>query len=160
MKRSFDLETVAGVAKAAAATAKRYRELTGRPLGITGEMGEILAAELLGLKLAPARQPGYDAISRDGRRVQIKSRCIPPDAKPVQRIGQIRFDHDWDTVALILMNEDFEPLEIWEAQREHVRLELERPGSKARNLRGALGVNKFKQIAELLWTAPGETKPS
>jgi hypothetical protein len=86
--------------------------------------------------------------------VQIKSRCIPPDAKPGQRIGQIRFDHDWDTVALILMNEDFEPLEIWEAKRERVRRELERPGSKARNQRGALSVRKFKQIAELRWNAP------
>jgi len=87
MKRSFDLSTVTGVVEAAAATAKRYRELTGRPLGITGEIGEVLTAELLGLELAPARQPGYDAVGPDGKRVQIKSRCIPPDAKPSQRIG-------------------------------------------------------------------------
>lgn len=153
MKRSFDLGTVAGVVEAAAVTAKRYRELTGRPLGITGEIGEILAAELLGLELAEARQPGYDGVGPDGQRVQIKSRCIPPDAKPGQRIGQIRFDHDWDTVALILMNEDFEPLEVWKAKRERVRRELERPGSKARNERRALSVNKFKQIAELRWSA-------
>lgn len=152
-RHSFDLATIAGVVEAAATTARRYKELTGRPLGITGEIGEVLAAELLGLTLAEARQPGYDALGPDGRRVQIKARCLPSDAKPGQRIGQIRFDHDWDTVVLILMNEDFGPLEVWEAGREEVRRELERPGSRARNERGALSVNKFKSIAERAWSA-------
>ena len=117
------------------------------------EIGEVLATELLGLTLAEARQPGYDALGPDGRRVQIKARCIPKDAKPGQRIGQIRFDHDWDTVVLILMNEDFGALEVWEAGRDDVRRELERPGSKARNERGALSVHKFKSVAELRWSA-------
>lgn len=36
-------------------TAVEYYDLTGKPLGITGEIGEFLAAEELGLELAPAR---------------------------------------------------------------------------------------------------------
>ena len=94
MKHSFDLSTLNGVIDAAKAVAIRYRELTGKPLGITGEVGEVLAARLLGLKLSKARQAGFDAIAPDGRRVQIKSRCILPDAKPGQRVGSIRLDHD------------------------------------------------------------------
>ena len=152
MSESFDLSTLDGTIEAAKAVARRYRELTGKPLGITGEIGEVLAARLLKLKLAEARQEGYDAVAPDGRRVQIKSRCILPNAKPGQRLGSIRLDHEWDTVVLVLMDQDFEPLEVWEAPRTVVKRELLRPGSKARNQRGALSVSKFKAIGKLRWS--------
>lgn len=61
--------------------ARRYRELTGKPLGITGEIGELEAARLPRLELAPARTPGYDAMRRLGRRIerlQIKTRGVAP----------------------------------------------------------------------------------
>ena len=150
--QAFEFDTLRGVIEAAKATARRYRELTGKPLGITGEVGEVLAAELLQLQLADARQAGYDAIGSDKRRVQIKSRCVLPDSKRGQRVGSIRLDHEWDTVALILMNQDFEPFEIWEAKRPDVERALLKPGSKARNERGSLGVEQFKSIGELKWS--------
>ena len=156
MKAPFDLSTLDGTIEVAKAAARRYRELTGKPLGITGEVGEVLAARLLELELADARQAGYDAVGSDGRRVQIKSRCILPNAKPGQRLGSIRLDHEWDTVALILMDQDFEPLAIYEASRSAVERELLRPGSKSRNERGALGVSKFKAIGELRWACDEE----
>jgi hypothetical protein len=56
--------------------AVEYRRLTGRPLGVTGEVAEYEAARLLGLRLAPARQSGYDAVRSDGTRLQVKARCI------------------------------------------------------------------------------------
>ena len=151
MKEVFDLSTLAGTVKAAKAVARRYRDLTGKPLGITGEVGEVLAAQLLGLELADARQPGYDAVGSDGRLVQIKSRCILPKTKSGQRLGSIRFDHEWDTVVLILMDQDFKPLEVYEAVRSAVKRELLRLESKSRNKRGALSVSKFKAIGELRW---------
>ena len=67
--------------------AKAYRKLTDKPLGITGEVGEVLAARLLKLTLKDARQPGYDAVGKDGRRVQIKARIILPGGKG--RMGRI-----------------------------------------------------------------------
>lgn len=156
MQQTFDFGTLTGVIEAAKAAAKRYRELTGKPLGITGEIGEVLTANLLGLDLSDARQPGYDAIGPDGGRVQIKSRCVLPNSRPGQRVGQIRFDYEWDTVALILMDEDFEPIEVWEARRERIQTELAKPGSKSRNERGVLGVSKFKSIAEMRWPPSGK----
>ncbi len=156
MNEPLDLSTLDSTIKVAKAVGKRYRELTGKPLGITGEVGEVLAARLLGLDLSEARQAGYDAIGPDGRRVQIKSRCILPDAKPGQRVGSIRLDHEWDTVALILMDQDFEPFVIYEAKRKAVERELLRPGSKSRNERGSLGISKFKAIGQLRWPRDGE----
>jgi len=131
--------------------AKQYRQLTGKPLGITGEIGEFIAADLLHLELTEARHPGYDAFGPGGEHIQIKSRCILPNAKKGQRIGRIRLDHDFDTVLLVLMAEDFEPLEIFEANFADVKAALEQPGSKSRNVRGSLSISKFKTIGKKVW---------
>jgi hypothetical protein len=42
--------------------AQKYRALTGKPLGITGEVAEYEASRILGVELTPARQAGYDAV--------------------------------------------------------------------------------------------------
>jgi hypothetical protein len=36
--------------------ASEYYQLTGKPLGVTGEVAEYIAADLLGLELAPPRR--------------------------------------------------------------------------------------------------------
>lgn len=156
MPETLDITALRTVIRDAKVIAKRYRNLTGKPLGITGEVGEFTAAELMNLRLTGARQPGYDAVAPDGHRIQIKARCVLPESKKSQRMGSVRLKHEWDTVMLILMNSDFEPLEIYEAKRPDIERELIRPGSKARNVRGSLGVSKFKSIALLVWSKPTE----
>lgn len=136
--------------------AKEYRDLTGRPLGITGEVAEYEAARLLGLELSTVRQAGYDAIRREGAvttKLQIKGRCLLDTSKPGQRLGGIRLEKEWDAVLMVLMNGDFDAVEIYEASREAVEAALTAPGSRARNERGALGVAKFKAIGHRVWTA-------
>ena len=146
-----EIEEILTAAKDLAA---RYKKLTGKPLGITGEIAEFNAANLLGLELAEARQAGYDAIGNDQRKIQIKGRCLSPSPKPGQRLGSIRLDHEWDTVLLVLMNEQFEVTEMWESNRPEIEEALLAPGSKARNERGALSLNKFKQIGKQVWPSP------
>jgi len=48
--------------------AQEYRRLTGRPLGITGEVSEFEAARILGVKLTPARQAALETVSGGTRR--------------------------------------------------------------------------------------------
>ncbi len=134
--------------------AREYRKLTGKPLGITGEVAEYEAARLLGLKLAPARQAGYDAtetVNGKVRRLQIKGRCILDDRKPGQRLGSIDMSKEFDAVLLVLLDSDLEATSIYEASRDKVIEEIKKPGSKARNERGALGVAKFKAIGQQRW---------
>lgn len=154
MPETLDIAALRSVIRDAKKIAKRYRNLTGKPLGITGEVGEFTAAELMNLRLTGARQPGYDAVAPDGHRIQIKARCVLPESRKSQHLGSIRLKHEWDTVMLILMDGDFEPLEIYEAKRPDIERELTRPGSKARNVRGSLGVSKFKSIALFVWSKP------
>jgi hypothetical protein len=134
--------------------AKRYRELTGKPLGITGEVGEYEAARVLGLQLADARQAGYDAVAvgKSGViRYEVKTRCVLEDSTPGQRMGRLKLDKEWDAVLLVLLDENLEPTEILEAARAPVQEALMAPGSRARNERGALGVAKFRKIARVVW---------
>ena len=150
------LNMIGSVLKAAKRAAVAYYRLTGKPLGITGEMGEYFAAKHLGLKLADARTPGFDAYGKDGRLIQIKSRSIPRSKKlSGQRIGSIRLDRKWNSVVLVLMDEFFEPFAIYEADRKSIEEALVKLGSKARNERGALSVTKFISIAAKVWSKMG-----
>jgi hypothetical protein len=129
-----------------------YYRLTGKPLGITGEVGEYEAARLLDLNLADARAPGYDATDKFGRRYQIKARAFSEAGRrKSQHLGSIKLDHEWEAVLLVLMDESLQTLEIWEADRSAVADALTAPGSKARNERGAMAVSKFKQIGKQIW---------
>ena len=87
--------------------AQEYRALTGKPLGITGEVAEYEAARILGIELTPARQAGYDGIERHKggmRRLQVKGRCVLGNSKPSQRLSKIQVDKEWDAVLLVLLD--------------------------------------------------------
>ena len=145
------------ILKAAKVLAQSYRALTGKPLGITGEVAEFEAARLLGVELTDARQPGYDATeTKNGHpwRLQIKGRCLLPNSKPGQRLGSIDIDKDWDAALMVLLDENFEATEIHEAGRDAILKALAVPGSKARNDRHAMGVAQFRRIATRRWPEP------
>lgn len=151
-----DAARVRAILAAVKPLAAEYYQLTGKPLGVTGEVAEYVAAELLGLELAPPRTAGYDAIRETPNgpeRIQIKGRAYGEDAKPGQRLGIIKRGADCDTVLLVLLdNLTLEPREMWEAPYQAVESRLDVPGSKARE-RGALGVQEFKRIARRVWAA-------
>jgi hypothetical protein len=137
--------------------AQEYRSVTGKPLGITGEVAEYEAARILGVQLTPARQAGYDATEKKPggtRHLQIKGRCLLPGCKPGQRLGSIDVRKEWDAVLMVLLDGNFDAFEIYEAGRAAVLRALSAPGSKARNERGALAVSKFKAIGTLRWKRP------
>ena len=106
------------------------------------------------MQLKDARQAGYDAIEeRDGKkhRLQIKGRCILSNCKPGQRMGSIDVEREFDSVLLVLLDENFEATEIYEADRTAVLAAPAMPGSKARNERCALPITKFRAIGQLRW---------
>jgi hypothetical protein len=138
--------------------ASEYYRLTGKPLGVTGEVAEYVAAETLGLTLAPPRTRGYDAL-RGKERIQIKGRACGKNTNPAQRISRIKTDAPCDTVLFVLLDDaTLEPREMWEAPFASVATCLARPGSKARE-RGALAVREFKRIARLVWPKQQDTEP-
>ena len=143
------------ILKEAKTLAREYHSLTGRPLGITGEVAESEAARILGLSLAPARTEGFDATtSREGKlhRIQIKGRRLTDTSSKSQRLGRIVAAKTWDSVIFVELDAHFEAVGIWEASRARVAPLLAKPGSKARE-RGQLAVSQFKRVATKIWPA-------
>jgi hypothetical protein len=133
-----------------------YRRATGKTMpGVSIEIAQNDAARLLDLELSNDPQLGYDALGRgrrQGRKIQIKGRVIFDESKSGHRIGQLRTERDWDSVLLVLMDEDYEPFEIYEAERGEILDAMAAGESNRRNKRGALSISKFKNIGELVWT--------
>jgi hypothetical protein len=132
-----------------------YYELTHKPLGVTGEVAELEAAEKLGLTLAVARTPFYDGFRKTGsniKRFQIKGRAVALSDPYRGRVPAIKYDGEFDSVLLVLLDKaTFDAIEIWEASRKKIAQRLLAPGSRARNERGSMGIAQFKSIAKKVW---------
>lgn len=78
---------------------------------LVGDLGEQLAANYYGVKLAPAFTPGYDLIDRQDRRVQVKTLRGTP-TRPRSIIGTIT--RPCDVVLAIRLDFDYSPTEAIE----------------------------------------------
>ena len=158
-----DAERIKEILAAVKPLAVEYYRITGKPLGVTGEIAEYLAAKHLNLKLAKARTAGYDAIRETElgeQLIQIKGRASGNDAKPGQRLGRIKANGECHSVLLVLLDDALEPKEMWEAPFASVKARLAAPGSRSRNERGALSVGDFKRLpgAQRVWAPPAPTE--
>ena len=134
--------------------AAEYRRTTGKPLGISAEIASHDACTFLRLEVEEEAN-GYDAVGllgeQKGKRYQIKGRAIFDKKKGGQRIGQIKLEQEWDSILLVLMNENFDTTEIYEASRENILREFDDENTSSRQKRGAISVAKFKHIGHLVW---------
>jgi hypothetical protein len=123
-------------------------------------MAEYIAAEKLGLRLAPARTAGHDAVrkNRDGSEVKIQIKGWACGKKPKRglRMGRIKRGADCESVVLVLLDDvTLDPHGMWEAPYAAVearQLEL-------RTEKG-LRVTDFKNIAKLVWPTAAEKGPA
>lgn len=136
--------------------AAQYRKTTGNTLGISAEIATYDAARLLGLEVLEDKNAGIDAVGkqgkREGLRYIVKGRTIFDEGKSGHRLGQMKLDKEWDAVALVLMDEEYEPFEIYEASREEIEEAIDESASSKRSKRGPISVAKFKVIGTLVWT--------
>ncbi len=137
--------------------AANYRRATGKTLaGVSGELSVYDAIRLLHLAAAPD-QIGYEAIGTEQSgdlhhdKIQIKGRTIFSDAKNTCRIGQLKMEQNWDSVVLVLLNDDYEPFEIYEIDRATLTENVVDKHSKKAK-KGAMTVARFKKIATLAWS--------
>ncbi len=129
-----------------------YRLATGKTFpGVSSEIAAYDACRLLGLEPYADQGQGYDARTSDGKRIQIKGRTIFDESRSGQRIGQIKLSQEWDSMVLVLLDQDYEAYEIFAADREELLDYVDRP-SISRKKRGALSVARFRIIGRLIWS--------
>mgnify|MGYP003593140842 CR=1 FL=1 len=131
------------LAERAKAIELEYKRKYGRSFGITGELGELYGAALLGLALAERRnQPGYDATDDDdGVKYQVKARCQGV------RVGKFKDEPqlEWDQGLFVEMDESLAVVAIWKHGRERIRDLQEIENGKG------IRIQRFKEGIEPLW---------
>ena len=142
--------------------AAKYRKTTGSTLPVTGEISRFDVAKALNLQLIDDMTLGYDAIGRGDRqdlRILIKGRVIFEDSRSSPRIGQIKSDGRWDSVIMVLFNDDYLPVEMYEASSEDIEAALNTKADSANKKRGAMSVAQFKIIGRLVWSREDGLSP-
>lgn len=142
----FDKLAEAGWLELLTQMARAYRRVFGRDLALTQELGELHACAVLGLERATAGTTGYDALDRNGQRVQIKSRApAPGKGGSVNTFGTVGRIHSWefDYCLLVLFDSEYRLERIWRAERPAVE-ELQ---AKVRNPRRGVPLSHFIRVA-------------
>ena len=107
------LQAAARAHRAAVGELMRLGVVRSRTL--VGDLGEALAARFYGVDLAPASTPGYDLVTREGARVQVKTlRTTPGNWRTSMGV----MGRPYDLVLAIRLDEDYRPLEAIEVPRE------------------------------------------
>ena len=120
-------------------SALEYEKITSRKMGITGEVGEVLVCEKLGLNLlTDDMAPGYDAVDNDGKTYQIKTRR---NKSGKGRIGSFS-KHKFDYALLAELDHKYQLTEIWKINYKTILPIIEE--NKRRNP----SLIKFKSVAK------------
>jgi len=89
---------------------------------LSGLIGELSACQILNLKWQPA--DGYDAISSDGQKVQVKTRksWSTKTVNPLGRLGKFgrKAGYLFQRGLLVELNENFDVSEIWEMSKDKI----------------------------------------
>lgn len=140
--------------------AAEYRRVTGKTLPISGEIAIHDAARLLNLDLPADPHLGHDAqrsVPGGSELLQIKARVVFDEVKGAHRLGEMKLDRTWDALLLVLMDQHYEPFEIYEARRADIEAAL---GRKQSRKKGTLTVPQFKIIGKLAWSRDAPAAPS
>jgi uncharacterized protein DUF6998 len=130
-------------------SALAYEKVTdnARRIGITGEVGEILACYHLGLRLCiDPRSAGFDAIDNKGKKVQIKTRRSETEGLPENagRLGTFS-KHPFDYALLVLLDREYQVAEIWKAKYKSVMPLIEKQKRRNPNL------SEFKKLSQRIF---------
>ncbi len=131
--------------------AAEYRRVTGKTLALSGEIAVNDAIRLLRLEPPESPNGGYDAMRRHAERIeliQIRARVVFDELKGPHRLGELKLDKPWDTLLVVLMNADYEPVEIYSLGRAEVQAALEDRNPKQK---GSLTVARAKRVGTLVW---------
>ena len=127
--------------------AVEYRRTTGSTLPVSADLAHYDAMRILGMQKPEEVLSGVDAI-HNGLKILIKGRVIFSSAKKGLRIGQLNVNGQWDAVVLVVFNDEYQPQTLYQASRGSLEESLKQ-GSK--NARGALTLDKFKALSEIVW---------
>ncbi len=93
----------------------RERDIVRSSNSPLGDYCELLVAAHFGVKPVGGSNPGYDLITNDGVRVQVKSRRLTSRSPRVGHFSVMHKldEHGFDDLIAVVLNEDFSVKEAW-----------------------------------------------
>lgn len=132
--------------------AAEYHRTTQQALPVSGELAKYDACRFLNLKESDKGQAGVDAYDENKQAIQIKCRVIFDESKSGYRVGQLKLEGEWQQTVLVLMDADYQAIEIYAATRNEIEQAMSDGNNEKRSKRGVMSVAKFKAIGKLAWT--------
>ena len=107
--------------------ALKYDSIFGKKLNVTGEIGEILVCHKLGLKMVSDGYSTFDAVDRDGKRVQIKARHSDKDDIELPKEGSTisKISHSFDYLILVILDRNYKMHEILKVSYSSLKKHLD-----------------------------------
>ncbi len=121
-------------AAAAIKAAITYEKVSGRKLGITGEVGEIIVCSRLKLNLlSNPISAGYDAVDTRGNKYQIKARR-GGSSNPGAKIGSFS-KHKFDYAVLVILDDNYKLVAMYKVSYKKILPVIESSKRRAPTLR-------------------------
>lgn len=142
MKSEHSLPAIERIVKKFIPLAIKYEKVSGKPLGITAEVGEVIAARKLRLVLEPPRTPGYDA-SKNGYHYQIKTRRVNElNARAkVKKLGSFS-NHRFHYAVLVILDKRYQLIAIYQTSFSRVRSVIQQVNRRNPSIRQFIRVSK------------------
>lgn len=155
-KNERKLYSMAALMQQTRQLAARYRQTTGNTLPITTEIARYDVAKALNLILNEDPSLGFDAYGqqeREGQRILIRGRVIFQNSQSSPKLGQIQLQGSWDRVMMVLFDDDYQAIEIYEADKATIIDTFDgKFGGKSKK-KGIMSVAQFKVIGQCIWPA-------
>ena len=132
-----------------------FEELTGKQLNITSTVGEVLTCAKYKLELVVNDiNKGYDAIDKEGRTIQIKSRRYKGLTKAMTgNLLDRDFKVPFDFAILTLLNNDYTFKEDFRIDASKIEMHFDRINKKRKgdkkDKRKSMSISQFKTLAKV-----------
>lgn len=130
-----------------------FEELTGKQLNITSIVGEILTSDRLKLKVVVNDiNESFDAIDRDNKTVQIKTRRYKGVGSAMTGpLLDKYFKVNYDYAILTLLNEDYSFKELFRIEASSIKKHFDRINAtriiEGKAKRKTMSISQFRTIA-------------
>lgn len=132
-----------------------FYQSTGNPLPISHELARYDVQQIFSCDTPQPPLKGVDFIgleeSLKHKRILVKSRVVF-NPRNTARMGAFQLSDSWDTILLVIYNAEYQPEEIYCADREDLAELFTQDGIAPKK---GFSIAKFKSISQLIWDPVG-----
>jgi len=134
---------------------KLFYSFKGKSLEYKQDISEYYAVKLLKLDVTRFEFSGTDVIrkTKQGEQKLLIKGAVNEDNAILE---SFQINKGWHSIILVMFDRDFEPIKIFEAEKDSVKKLLKKYPPKEKYERVKIPLNKFISISKLIWEKKGK----